>query len=62
MSTTYIAQIVAVLSFFLPKWGISVGSDELTQIVQAVVILGAALWTLYQRNKRGDVTLAGIRK
>lgn len=62
MSTTYIAQVVALLAFFLPKWGISIGSEELTGIVQAVAVLGAALWTLYRRYKVGDLTIVGSRR
>lgn len=69
MSTTYISQIVVVLALVLPKIGIPLGNDDITALVQAVLVLGGIVWTLYQRTTLqkapdgiGDVTATGIRK
>lgn len=62
MSQTYVAQIVIVLALLLPKFGIGFDSEQLTAIVQAIFVLGAAAWTLIRRYQHGDITAAGIRK
>lgn len=61
-STTYIAVIVNILVTFLPKFGITVGSEELTSIAQAVVAVVTGVWVIVQRYKKGDVTIAGVKK
>ena len=60
-STTYIAIIVNILATFLPKFGITVGSEELTSIIQAVVVAGTGVWVIVQRYKKGDITPAGVK-
>lgn len=61
-STTYIAVIVNILATFLPRFGITVGSEELTSIAQAVVAVVTGVWVIVQRYRKGDVTAAGLRK
>lgn len=60
-STTYIAVIVNILVTFLPKFGITVGSEELTSIAQALVAVVTGVWVIVQRYKKGDVTVYGSK-
>lgn len=62
MSQTYLAQIVMVLALVLPKIGVALPSDQLTTVVQGIVIVGGVFWTLYRRYQAGDITVAGTRK
>lgn len=62
MSQTYIASIVSILAIFLPKFGIVVGSDELTSIIQAGVVLVSGIWIIVRRYQAGGVTPLGMRK
>lgn len=61
MSQTYLAVIVSLLATFLPKLGVSAGSEELTAIVQGAVALGSGVWILYRRYKAGGVKVSGVR-
>ncbi len=69
-SSQYVAQIVIALAFFLPKFGVNLGSDQLTIVVQGVFIVGGIAWTLYQRNfmkkvatqAESDVQISGVKK
>jgi len=62
MSTTYIAAIVSILATVLPRFGVSVSSEELTNILSALLVVGSGVWVIVQRYKRGDVTPIGVRK
>jgi len=62
MSTTYIAVIVSILATVLPRFGVSVSSEELTNILSALLVVGSGVWVIVQRYKRGDVTPIGVRK
>ncbi len=46
-----IATIVTLLAAFLPKFGVTLGNDELTAIVQALVMLGSTYWAWHERSK-----------
>ena len=59
MSSTYIAVIVNVLAFFLPKLGVVIGSEELTTTIQTLSTVITAGWVLYQRYEVGDITPFG---
>lgn len=61
MSQTYVAIIVNLLAFFLPKLGVTAGSEELTSIVQAFVVAGSGVYVLYRRYRAGGVTPLGRR-
>jgi len=61
ISTTYAAQIVIALSLILPRFGVSLGNDELNAMVEGLAIFGSIIWTLYQRYKAGGITMAGVR-
>lgn len=62
ISTTYIAVIVNVLSFLLPKVGITVGSEELTTTLQTLITLASGLWILKERYAKGGVSVMGVRQ
>ena len=62
VSTTYIAVIVNVLSFLLPKLGVEIGSEQLTSTIQTLITLGSGLWILIQRYQKGDVNVLGVRR
>lgn len=61
-STTYLSQIVVLVGFALKVFKIEIPTEELTTIVSSIMVLGGALWTLYQRHKQGDINLVGIKK
>ncbi len=60
-STTYAAIIVNILSFILPKMGITIGSDALTTTIQTVAIVGSGIVVMYKRYKQGGVTAMGVK-
>lgn len=62
MSQTYSAVLVSLLAFFLPKLGVTVGSEELTAVVQAIVVAVSGVWVIVRRYRQGDVTALGLRK
>ena len=59
ISTTYIAVAVNILSFVLPKFGITLGSSEITTTVQTLITIGSGLWIMFRRHKLGDITAFG---
>lgn len=67
-STEYAAQIAIILGFALKLFKINIASDDLTNIVSAVLVLGGAIFTAYKRWKHGadgvlpPVTALGVRK
>lgn len=63
MSTTYIANIVAVLAFALPHFGIQVvDPGTLAAVLANVVGVVAALWVFIGRWKAGGINILGLRK
>lgn len=62
MSQTYIAVIVGFLSTVLPKLGVTVGTEELTQTISTVVTIGATIWALWGRYRAGGISALGFRK
>jgi uncharacterized membrane protein len=61
-STTYAAVIVAILAQLLPRFGVQIGTEELTSVITLVVQAAAGAWVLVQRYRRGDITPLGVRK
>lgn len=61
-SKEYIAVIVNVLAFLLPKMGIIIGSDSLTTTVTTIATLASGIYLLYKRYTRGGVNLLGFRE
>jgi len=69
MSTTYIAAIVGILAVLLPRFGVEIGSEELTSLVSSIIAIGTGVWIMYQRTKLqkapfgfGDVTALGVKR
>lgn len=63
MSTTYIATIVAFLSFGLPFLGIQVVDEgSLTEFITQLVGVGAILYSFYGRYRAGGIDALGLRK
>lgn len=69
MSPTIIGAIVTILAIALPLFGIEFEQAKITEIVQAVVIIVAALLAWWERTHlqkaplgEGDVTALGFKK
>jgi hypothetical protein len=63
MSSTYIANIVALLALGLPVLGFEVVEEEtLTQLIVGVVGFVALVYNFYGRYKAGGITAFGVRK
>lgn len=62
MSTTIASVFVSILAMILPYFGVSVGSDQLTQTVQTVIVIAAGIWIWYRRVQSGGVSALGVRK
>lgn len=62
MSQTYIGLIVTLLAVFLPKFGVQIGSDELTNVVSSIVTIIGGLWAFWGRYRVGDITPFGMKK
>lgn len=63
MSTTYIAQLVAILVFVLPRFGIDVvDANALTSMIAAIVGIIATVWVFIGRWRAGGITIFGLRK
>lgn len=62
MSQTYIGIIVGLLSSVLPKFGVQVGSEELTQTISLIGTIVGTVWALWGRYRAGGITALGFRK
>lgn len=62
MSQTYLAAFIAVLVQVLSYLGINIGSEELTTTATTLVTIVSALWIMFNRYGKGDITIAGVRK
>ena len=61
MSQTYIGIIIMLLSVFLPKLGLDIGSADLTTTITVITTVIGALWAFWGRYRLGGVTAAGLR-
>jgi uncharacterized membrane protein len=61
MSKIYIASIVVILATILPALGIKISTEELTELIQAFVVVAGGVFIMYKRYKMGGVTIAGTR-
>ena len=62
MSKEYTAGIVMLILFAGRLFGVDLNQAGITEIVIGVVGAGAALIQLYNRFKRGDISVFGARK
>lgn len=61
MSTTIIAVIINLLAMVLPKIGVQIGTDELTNTAQVIVALVSGIWVWIQNNKlHKAIEVAGV--
>ena len=61
MSSTYIANIVALLVFILPGIGVNLGQSELTATVSNIAAIGAGIWVFIGRFRAGGINWWGKR-
>ena len=57
-----IATFAGLLVIILAKFGVKIGTEELTFLLGATISIGFTIYNYYQRWKRGDLTLGGFRK
>jgi FtsH-binding integral membrane protein len=62
ISTTFIAEIVKVLSIIALLLGFDINTEELEVVIGLIVVIASSAWTLWERYKRGDVTKLFIKK
>jgi len=62
MSPSYTSAIVAILATLLPRVGVEIGSEELTSLISAIVVVVSGLVIIYRRYTKGDITLLGGKK
>lgn len=63
-STTQTANLVALAGFLatiLNYFNINIGSNEIQELLGALLIVGGLFWSWYSRYKKGDLTLTGKR-
>jgi hypothetical protein len=61
-STTYVAEIVKLISIFGLLLGFDVDVDSVTAVVGLLFIIGSSAYTLYRRFQAGGVSAFGFRK
>jgi hypothetical protein len=62
MSPSYTSAVVAILATLLPRVGVEIGSEELTSLISAIVVVVSGLVIIYRRYMKGDITLLGGKK
>jgi hypothetical protein len=55
-------MISGLLVLILSAFGIVADKDQLAFVVFAILNVGIGAYSFYQRFKKGDLTLGGIRK
>lgn len=63
-STTYAASLAIIVGFIIKSLNLhlSVSVEEIVNAIGAVMILGGALVTMFERYKKGGITPLGFRK
>lgn len=61
-STTYVAEIVKLISIFGLLLGFDVDVDSLTVVAGIIITIATSLYTLYMRYQAGGVSAFGFRK
>jgi FtsH-binding integral membrane protein len=62
ISSTYISTIVLVIIFIASKFNITLGNEEVTSWIEAILVIISAVKILYERWKKGGVSPLGVRK
>lgn len=61
-SVTQAGNIAVVLGTLLKLINVEVGTEELTNVVVAVLVLGGVASSFYGRFRHGDITWYGAKK
>jgi hypothetical protein len=61
-SQTITAVLIQLAVVILPMFGVRVGTDNLTNAVQTITVIGTGLWIWVRRYQEGDVSFFGARK
>lgn len=62
LSQTYIATIALILAQVLPKFGITIGSEELTTTLSTLITIIGGIWIMVRRYQAGGINIFGARK
>jgi len=62
MSPTYISAVVVIIVSILNLFGIKVGTEELTKIIEGGVVMVAGIIILVRRYRHGGITFLGTTK
>ena len=62
LSLTQAGNYAALVGFVLKLLNINIGTDEITQAVTALMVLGGLAASWYGRYRVGDLKLSGLRK
>jgi hypothetical protein len=62
MSQTIAMVMTQLLAIILPMVGVTIGNDEITSLVQTLLVIIAGIWIWVRRVQQGDVTTLGSRK
>lgn len=62
MSQIILAAIIQLLTVLLPAIGVQLGSDQLTNFAQTIIIIGTSAWIWVRRYQQKDVSPLGVRK
>jgi len=60
--TTNYTAIVGVIVLILNHFKINIGSDEIMSLIGGTLAVVGIISNWYHRYKKGDLTVAGIRK
>jgi len=61
MSKTIIYVVISLLNQLLQWAGVSIGSDQVDTFVTVLLGIVTALGIAYERYKRGDINIFGVR-
>jgi hypothetical protein len=62
MSSTYVGILVMALSMFLPKLGVQIDNDALTNTIAVLFTIAGAIWAARGRYRLGGVNALGLRQ
>lgn len=62
ISNTYRAVGVMLLGYILRATGHELPDEELADFMATLIVIAGAVWTLYERWKKGDITWHGAKK
>jgi len=60
--SNYAKMITGIIMLVLPLFGVVADEAQITFVIFAILMIGFTAYSFYQRFKKGDLTLSGIRK